>query len=404
MNNTAGLQSIKESGRPNNRLLLLLWVVWLPYLFHPVQSFVSGHPSPLSLIIALFGSLLYVGIYLGMLWYSELSRPYPAKKGIWVTGRWTTSVSLIILSSVLILNGGRDWLVFLILTSATIGLYFPNIRGLSAVAGVMILSLAAGWLTKAGWVDTVKIIMMVGFVGLNVINVVRTLVTNRELRAAKEEIARLAVNEERLRFARDLHDLLGHDLSHIALKSEMAEYLAVSDPARSIKAMREVASSARIALKEVREAVAGYRQPSLTNEIRAAAEILTAAGIEFKFSGDAEQLSPATEAVLAWTVREGVTNVIKHSRAKQCTIEMQNESHDVTLAICDDGKGMEIIFPSPERRNDGHGLIGLTERIASIGGCCEFVTPSSGGFQLRVMIPAKTNKYVSVAKADEPTK
>ncbi|TME45085.1 MAG: sensor histidine kinase, partial [Chloroflexi bacterium] len=132
---------------------------------------------------------------------------------------------------------------------------------------------------------------------------------NQQLSMAREQIGRLAVGEERLRFARDLHDLLGHSLSVIALKSELAGRLIQSTPGLAAHEVEDIEKVARDALREVREVVAGYRQPTLAAELAGAREALTAAGIEFRVDQDHAALPPAVEAVLAWAVREGVTNV-----------------------------------------------------------------------------------------------
>jgi two-component system sensor histidine kinase DesK len=162
---------------------------------------------------------------------------------------------------------------------------------------------------------------------------------NQQLSQAREQIARLAVGEERVRFARDLHDLLGHSLSVIALKSELAGRLLKSSPGLAAHEVEDIEKVARDALREVREAVAGYRQPTLAAELAGAHEALTAAGIEDHLDQDHAPLPPAVEAVLAWTVREGVTNVMRHSQAKRCAIRVTNQDGRATVEVVDDGRG-----------------------------------------------------------------
>src|SRR5438309_515445 len=147
---------------------------------------------------------------------------------------------------------------------------------------------------------------------------------NRQLSQAREQIARLAVGEERLRFARDLHDLLGHSLSVIALKSELAGRLIKTTPGLAAHEVEDIEKVARDALRDVREAVAGYRQPTLAAELAGAHEALTAAGIDYRAEDEHMPLPPAIEAVLDWTVREGVTNVMRHSKAKRCEIRISS--------------------------------------------------------------------------------
>ena len=141
-------------------------------------------------------------------------------------------------------------------------------------------------------------------------------VRNEELTEARAELARAAVAQERERFARDLHDLLGHSLSVIALKAELAGRLLPGAPNSAAAEMGEVEQVARQALSEVRDAVSGYRQPTLEGELAGARMALSAAGIEAEMTSREATLAPDVEAVLAWAVREGATNVIRHSRRR----------------------------------------------------------------------------------------
>jgi two-component system sensor histidine kinase DesK len=211
--------------------------------------------------------------------------------------------------------------------------------------------------------------------------------SNVELREARAELAELAVAEERLRFARDMHDLLGHDLSLIALKAELAGKLL---PARTDDAAAEVAdirSLSRSALKQVREAVDGYRQPTLPAELAGARVALEAAGIELSVDGAGEALDPEVESVLAWAVREGATNVIRHSGAKRAEITVTAGPSGTQLEISDDGRGGPA--SNGTRSPVGHGLAGLLERAHAVGGTVEAATGPDGGFRLRVSVPAR---------------
>jgi two-component system sensor histidine kinase DesK len=193
------------------------------------------------------------------------------------------------------------------------------------------------------------------------------------------------VIEERLRVARDLHDLLGHTLSLITLKSELAGRLIQRDPARAAQEIHEVERVARQTLREVREAVAGYRQPGLLSELDGARQLLEAAGIACQIANMAGVLPPATDAVLAWTVREGVTNVIRHSRARHCTICVSYEEGSVHAEIVDDGgQRNERNATQP---GTGSGLVGLAERVRAAGGQIEARPQPVAGFRLWVELP-----------------
>jgi two-component system sensor histidine kinase DesK len=202
---------------------------------------------------------------------------------------------------------------------------------------------------------------------------------NQQLSLAREQIARLAVGEERLRFARDLHDLIGHSLSVIALKSELAGRLLKASPGLTAHEVEDIEQVARDALREVREAVAGYRQPTLSAELAGAREALTAAGIELRAEGEHGALPPAVEAVLAWAVREGTTNVMRHSQAKRCTIRIFKKDGSVTAEVVDDGHG-GLLEP-------GSGLRGLRERVLERGGTLTAEPLPHEGFRLRVTVP-----------------
>ena len=253
-------------------------------------------------------------------------------------------------------------------------------------------------LTDPNWYDVAAPVTVVTVVGVVVMSMVRTVTTGVQLRAARGEIARLAVTTERLRIARDLHDLLGHNLSLIALKSELAGRLVKVSPERAAVEIGDIENVARTTLQQVREAVAAYRQPTLSGELHAAQEILAAAGIAYRFEGDESMvgtLPTAIEAVLSWAVREGVTNVIRHSRAHQCTIRVARDKHNVSVEIVDDGVGVPPVSDVPQpvaessgsTGNGGHGIRGLTERVEALGGQCEVWTPVGGGFRLAVSVP-----------------
>src|ERR1700724_3005069 len=202
---------------------------------------------------------------------------------------------------------------------------------------------------------------------------------NKQLSLAREQIARLAVGEERLRFARDLHDLLGHSLSVIALKSELAGRLIKTTPGLAAHEVSDIENVARDALREVRDAVAGYRQPTLNAELAGAREALTAAGIEFQVDQDHAALPPTVEAVLAWALGEGVTNVMRHSQARRCAVRIIKKDGQATVEVVDDGRG-----GMPEA---GNGLHGLGERVRQRGGTLTAEPLPHEGFRLRETLP-----------------
>ncbi|GAB1819130.1 hypothetical protein HerbRD11066_22940 [Herbidospora sp. RD11066] len=200
-----------------------------------------------------------------------------------------------------------------------------------------------------------------------------------QLNVARAESERLAVENERLRFARDLHDILGHTLTSITIRSQLAARLTTTDPGRAAEEMGGVERTARQALDDVRDAVAGYRAVSLPEELRNAEAALDLAGIRLTVSG-AGPVPPGSESLLAWVVREGATNVLRHSRATECWITLGHGPRGVSLEVRDDGQALIPVVP-------GTGLLGLAERIEASGGTLEAGGLPGGGYRLRVEVP-----------------
>ena len=193
---------------------------------------------------------------------------------------------------------------------------------------------------------------------------------------------RAAAVEERLRIARDLHDVLGHSLSLITLKSELAGRLVENDPARAKMEILQVEELARSATGDVRRTVAGERRPILTVEIGDARELLSAAGIVLHVEGDDIPLPEAISTVFAWGVREGVTNVVRHSRARHCRITVSRGDEHAILTVLDDGAVGSGHQPA------GTGLTSLRERAEQLGGTMSFgVDPDGSGHRLQLTVP-----------------
>lgn len=189
----------------------------------------------------------------------------------------------------------------------------------------------------------------------------------RELDASRDAHARLAVAEERLRISRDLHDVFGRTLAAIAVKSELASELGRRGEPAAVEQMREVHQIAQDATREVRAVVQGYRRSDLDSEVAGATSVLAAAGVSVQTRGSAAGLDDAAHEALGWVVREGVTNVLRHSRATRCVVTLAHEGASAVLRITNDGAPST----SPPRASedlDGSGLRGLEERLAALGG------------------------------------
>ena len=202
---------------------------------------------------------------------------------------------------------------------------------------------------------------------------------NQALRLSQEEVQRLARVAERERIGRDLHDVLGHTLSVVALKSELAVRLFERDPQAAAQEMREVERVAREALGQVRRAVAGMRALGLRAEFANARLALAAVEVDFEYRADDLALHPEIETALALALREAATNVIRHAGARRCRADLGRAGDDVALSIVDDGLG--------GARTDGNGLRGMRERIEALGGRLEIVSDSGLGTQLSIRVP-----------------
>ena len=209
-----------------------------------------------------------------------------------------------------------------------------------------------------GWSHDVALLLSMVAAALAVWGVQQLMVRNLELVAVERENRRLAVTEERSRFARDLHDILGHSLTVITVKAELAGKLLDVDPDRARAELADLERLSRDALADVRRAVAGIREPSLPGELAQARSALEAAGIDARLPQGTEMVPTHARELFAWAVREGVTNVIRHSDARRCTIELAADRVDVR----DDGAA--ALWSGAERDGTGHGLVGLRERAA----------------------------------------
>ncbi|MFC5182287.1 sensor histidine kinase [Actinomadura harenae] len=212
---------------------------------------------------------------------------------------------------------------------------------------------------------------------------------HQETHAVRQALARAAVSEERQRFSRDLHDLLGHSLSLIAVKSELAMRMAEADPGRARAEMEDVRRAARDALREVRAAVRGYRAIELDAELAGVRAVLETAGVRCEAGPVPDGLPPEVRAVLAWVIREGATNVIKHSDARSCTVGLSGYGDTVVLELTNDGvrRAAEHATPPSSGAGSGSGLAGLGERVAMLGGELTAGPQGRDRFLLRAVLP-----------------
>jgi len=200
---------------------------------------------------------------------------------------------------------------------------------------------------------------------------------NQALAETRAELARLAAENERIRIARDLHDLLGHSLTTITVKAGLARRLGPTDPEGAVGQITEVEELCRRVLADVRAAVSGYREVTLASELARGRELLRASGITADLPAATEVADPVHQELFGWAVREGLTNVIRHSRARSVTVRVSASC----VEIIDDGQGSAA--------DPGNGLSGLRERASAAGGGVDAGPAQPTGWRLRVWVPAE---------------
>ena len=251
-----------------------------------------------------------------------------------------------------------------------------------AVLGVALVTLAlagTAWLAAVPWIWLTGGVIMAPLLGAVNYHDARVARADRKLRLAQEQIEHLAAVAERERIARDLHDVLGHTLSLIVLKAELAGRLAERAPARAAAEVRDIEQVARQALREVREAIRGYRA-SVPDEAERARALLAAAGVDAELDIERVTLDAAIGETLALALREAVTNVIRHARAGRCRVRLHALDDACVLEVEDDGRGC--------RAPEGGGRRGMRERVEALGGTVERGPGTGGrGTRLRVTLP-----------------
>ena len=248
----------------------------------------------------------------------------------------------------------------------------------ASVSLAILLAVAAAAILRFGSVPILGMLVLMLLVGVTRIHDGVVQRKNHELRRSRDEVEQLAALAERERIGRDLHDLLGHTLSVIVLKSELAAKVAEADPERSVAEIRDVERISREALADVRAAISGYRARGLPGELDNARRVLAGAGVAVSSAIAPVELTAVQESALSLALREAVTNVVRHARASRCTIRLRRAGDMIRLDVEDDGVG-----GAPD---GGTGLAGMRARIAALGGAVEH--DGRAGWRLAVSIPA----------------
>lgn len=265
---------------------------------------------------------------------------------------------------------------FLIYGAAMAAHAFPTRGAVLALAGQVLIGTAIVFgLHLPVWSYLMPVLAVL--IGAVTIQAVRNEEGNAKLRLAQAEVERLAKLAERERIARDLHDVLGHTLSVVVLKSELAQKLITRDATRAAAEMAEVERIAREGLAEVRQAITGYRSSGLAAELEHVRETLVAAGIQATIEAGSVSLAPAQETALSLALREATTNVIRHAGATSCHIRFYAQDGSVLMEVEDNGRGGSAPF--------GNGLTGMRERIQELGGVLQRETER--GTRLLIKLP-----------------
>lgn len=371
------MQPDSPFGRPPSRLGMYAWAaIWMWPLIGPIGATVRGDAHPIA--PAAIGLALLVALYLfcvGRGFGNEFRKPTPTEL--------TALIGFAALGIALALAyGGNDdgWLVLPLYIGAagasllTSPLVVPWVIGATLVQIAFSVGYHEGW--GDGWSNAFGTLL-----GSVLVLVVKRLIwLVRQLHNARAELAQAAVAEERLRFARDLHELLGHTLTLIVVKAQVVRRLAATDAVAAGAAGADIEQIGRKALVEVREAVTGYRERAFSDELDGARSALSGAGIDVSVEMAGTPLPAIVDSVFGWAVREGTTNVIRHSGARHCVIAVRRAGDEATLEIRDDGAG-----GSPD--GAGNGLRGLRERLAAAGGTLAAAPQPGGGFRLVATVP-----------------
>ena len=357
-------------------------IIWLLFILFPLGDAIASSGSTLKHVLAIAGAAVFVAVYVWLIYQWRLGPGGPTRLSV------ALFVVLLAVATALTVADEPSWGFLFTYCAACTWLIAGPPLGFYGLLVCVVLAGSATLIGGGNGGTAISFVASSAGIGLLMLLMRDLRVRNEELSQARAELARLAVAEERERFARDLHDLLGHSLSVIALKAELAGRLLPDRPGEAATEVAEVESVARQALGEVREAVSGYRQPTLDGELEGARMALSAAGIEASVERPSVTLDPATEAVLAWAVREGATNVLRHSGAKHVEMRISASLADTTLEIVDDGAGAASATNGHRPANGGHGLAGLAERARGVDGTVDSGAISGGGgFKLTVRVP-----------------
>lgn len=360
-----------------------IWLVWLVWLFGPAFFFrgKGAEHFPHWLLPTLLSLPVFLFLYV-------LSHIAPRRHAVW----YALAIALVGMAVTPFNPFAQTYLIYACAVAAS----WDTPRKSGAVVLGLLVACTVQWL----WL---------GYVWQSLLNVwilcpiiAGLVITDRiqrrhraDLRLSMEEVRRLAASAERERIGRDLHDLLGHTLSMVALKSELAGRLIERDPSAAHREMADVARVAREALSQVRSAVSGIRAAALAAELASARLLLEAAGVQMEYWHDPQALPADVETCLALVLREAVTNIQRHARANRVEVTVIAGAERVVMRVRDDGRG-----GVNER---GNGLTGMRERIEARSGMLAIESPRGRGTSIEVTLPLPVATLEHASSSPDPS-
>ena len=358
------------------------WVfagVWLFYLGDTVQELLA-HADPWWRAVGLTAVALFAMVYLYLVAVSrEVRHASPAaRSGRYVTRAAAGIAAMLVLFALQIPGAGSHALTCLVYVAA-FGMVSLPLRAAVPLAGLLVVAAEVLPWAVPGWEDkSYGLAVLLGSAATWGIRLAAE--RQRRLVATQQELADLAVQNERARIANDLHDILGHSLTVVTVKAELAQRLLDVDLNRARTELADLESLARDALADVRSTALGVRGISLPGEIAAAREALAAANVQARLPGAADEVPSRHRELFAWTIREAVTNIVRHSRARHAEVRLGPSS----VEILDDGIGPHGTPPA-----GGQGLSGLRRRADALGASLTVGgRDDRPGFRVRVEVPS----------------
>lgn len=322
---------------------VLIWFV--PLIIGPVTGAVDASPGWLAWSAILVASAC---------WFGGIAVAYREPPARLLALGCLAAMCAIAVATVI--GFGQAWSPLFILCNIGVGAALQTGWTVRAIIGVTLLCSGSAWLSTHHWDATWTTALPTFLSGISTFWFCLLLAVIGELARTREELADVAVTEERLRFSRDLHDLLGHTLSVIVVKAEVVRRLTGSDTAAEHAA--DIETIGRRALSEVRQAASSYREITVAAELARAEVALDATGIDLTVTGADTTLPPPLDELFGWVLRESVTNVIRHSGARHCTVRLTCDERTASIDVIDNGKQAMTTRP-------GGGLGGLRERATA---------------------------------------